>query len=117
MDVRMFDLFSYNGVIIIMPWENKIVFIFVQKCTEYRERVQKDTLKDERKVSSTHTSGASKVCSVQLFQYGSFFSFAESSPNSNGIHFIRTSRYIQQITYFWAQNNWHMVISRNNHSP
>ena len=30
MDVRMFDLFSYNGVIIIMPWENKIVFIFVQ---------------------------------------------------------------------------------------
>ena len=31
MDVRMFDLFSYNGVIIIMPWENKIVFIFVKK--------------------------------------------------------------------------------------
>ena len=72
MDVRMFDLFSYNGVIIIMPWDNKIVFIFVQKCTEYKERVQKDTLKDERKVSSTHTSGASKVCSVELFQYGSF---------------------------------------------
>jgi len=37
MDMRMFDLFSYNGVIIIMPWENKIVFIFVQKCTEYKE--------------------------------------------------------------------------------
>jgi len=48
MDVRMFDVFSYNGVIIIMPWENKIVIIFVKKCTEYRERVQKDTLKDER---------------------------------------------------------------------
>jgi len=30
MDVRMFDLFSYNGVIIIMPWENKIMFIFVK---------------------------------------------------------------------------------------
>ena len=68
MDVRMLDLFSYNDVIVIMPWENKIVFIFVQKCTEYKERVQKDTLKDERKVSSTHTSRASKVCSVELFQ-------------------------------------------------
>ena len=30
MDVRMLDLFSYNDVIVIMPWENKIVFIFVQ---------------------------------------------------------------------------------------
>lgn len=76
------------------------MFIFVQKFTEYRERVQKDTLKDERKVSSTHTPGASKVCTVEVFQYGSVFSFAESSPNSNGIHFIRTSRYIQKMTYF-----------------
>jgi hypothetical protein len=76
------------------------VLIFVQKYTEYRERIQKDTLKDERKVSSTHTSGASKVYSVELFQYGSFFSFAESSPNSNGVHFIRTSRYTQKMTYF-----------------
>jgi len=67
MDVRMFDLFSYNGVIIIMPRENKIVFIFVQKYTEYNERVQKATLKDERKISSTHTSEASKVCSIELF--------------------------------------------------
>ena len=72
MDVRMFDLFSYNGVIIIMPWENKIVFIFVQKCTEYKERVQKDTLKDERKVSLTHTSKHQKFILLNYFNMDHF---------------------------------------------
>jgi hypothetical protein len=30
MDVRMLDIFSYKDAIVIMPWENKIVFIFLQ---------------------------------------------------------------------------------------
>jgi hypothetical protein len=65
------------GPLIIMsllslPWENSIVFICL-KCAEYRERVQQDNLKDERKMSSTNTSGASKGWSVELIYYGSIF--------------------------------------------
>jgi hypothetical protein len=33
-----------------MPWESNIVF-FLFKCTEYRERVLKDNVKDGKKVA------------------------------------------------------------------
>ena len=54
-----------------MPWENNIDF-FLFKCTEYRERVLKDNVKDDRKVGLIITSGTSKVSSGIIFQYDHF---------------------------------------------